>query len=101
MDEEESEPPEFDLRTGRLISHSRPMRMVTGCRAPDPLENVSSEASHTLVPVVSPGAEFLRSHRTWQGLGSDFDTTQTSAAMEEGRRGRSVQFGSSEKERSV
>ena len=26
VDEDESAPPEFDLRTGKLVSHSRPMR---------------------------------------------------------------------------
>jgi diphthamide biosynthesis protein 2 len=36
--------------------------------------------------VVSPGAEYLRSQRTWQGLGSDYDA-EASTAIEEGRSG--------------
>lgn len=38
--------------------------------------------------VVSPAAEFLRSKRTWQGLGSDFDVAEREGALvEEGRSG--------------
>jgi len=44
--------------------------------------------------VASPGAEYLRSQRTWQGLGSDYRDEEDegrvsghSAKMEEGRRG--------------
>jgi diphthamide biosynthesis protein 2 len=45
--------------------------------------------------VLSPGAEFLREKRTWQGLGSDFETDFTTtggdvgrgAVVEEGRSG--------------
>jgi diphthamide biosynthesis protein 2 len=36
--------------------------------------------------VVSPGAEYLRSQRTWQGLGSDY-VAEESTAIEEGRGG--------------
>ena len=44
---------------------------------------------------VSPGAEFLRSHRTWKGLGSDFDiqyeeegeSERDSTLVVEGRKG--------------
>ena len=36
--------------------------------------------------VASPGAEFLRSGRTWQGLGGDFDN-EASTLIEEGRSG--------------
>ena len=44
---------------------------------------------------VSPAAEYLRSKRTWQGLGSDYEISYerdgdgriTGAAMEEGRGG--------------
>ncbi|OIW28116.1 diphthamide biosynthesis protein 2 [Coniochaeta ligniaria NRRL 30616] len=99
-DEEESAPPEFDLRTGRLISHSRPMRVTR--RVPkqgDDSIGQGSEAKSaalalrpkaelaTVNGVISPGAEFLRSQRTWQGLGSDFDNTDTNTTIEEGRRG--------------
>ncbi|KAH8816585.1 putative diphthamide synthesis protein-domain-containing protein [Xylogone sp. PMI_703] len=85
--EEESEPPEFDFRTGRYVSHSRPMRKtftVTEEQKPiGELEDGQSSASKVLTRrarmdlatvngEVSPGAEYLKSQRTWQGLGSDF-----------------------------
>lgn len=110
LSEEESAPPEFDLRSGRYVSHSRPMGLGNSSRraglaqtAPDA---ASKPASTSLVRrangdiahiggVVSPGAEFLRG-RGWQGLGSDF-ASQTDAAtnggevqggvVEEGRSG--------------
>ncbi|KAM7207944.1 Major facilitator superfamily domain containing protein [Naviculisporaceae sp. PSN 640] len=106
-DEEESEPPEFDLRTGRLISHSRPMRAAVnrtesgekGAGSSAPVAENITQASYsgalalrpkaelaTVNGVVSPGAEYLRSQRTWQGLGSDFDN-EASAVVEEGRSG--------------
>lgn len=102
-DEEESAPPEFDLRTGRLISHSRPMRVGArktgkqedGGAAGGPTGASSTGGALALRPkaelatvngVVSPGAEFLRSQRTWQGLGSDF-VVEESTAIEEGRSG--------------
>ncbi|KAK3313091.1 putative diphthamide synthesis protein-domain-containing protein [Apodospora peruviana] len=103
-DEEESEPPEFDLRTGRLISHSRPMRAAAPPKAEGAGTDGVSTAAEGGVPksgalalrpkaelatvngVVSPGAEYLRSQRTWQGLGSDF-TLESSSAIEEGRSG--------------
>ncbi|KAK7534820.1 putative diphthamide synthesis protein-domain-containing protein [Phyllosticta citribraziliensis] len=101
--EEESAPPEFDLRTGRYVSHARPMRTTAtaghGGRRNDA---TAINASAQLIKrangdvaqiggVASPGAEFLRSQRTWQGLGSDFDQDDESgrrgAVMEEGRSG--------------
>ncbi|KXX82414.1 Diphthamide biosynthesis protein 2 [Madurella mycetomatis] len=102
-DEEESAPPEFDLRTGRLISHSRPMRAGMkkadkqggGEAAGGATGSSNSGSALALRPktelatvngVVSPGAEFLRSQRTWQGLGSDF-VVEESTAIEEGRSG--------------
>lgn len=106
---EESQPPEFDLRTGKLVSHSRPMRLPSRPVAtpPAPLEATQElDAGHktpdsaaalikrtvgelaSINGVTSPGAEFLRSQRTWQGLGSDFDQSQeTSTVVEEGRSG--------------
>ncbi|KAB5584911.1 putative diphthamide synthesis protein-domain-containing protein [Coniochaeta sp. 2T2.1] len=99
-DDEESAPPEFDLRTGRLISHSRPMRASRRMRKPaNDAESQGLDAKSaalTLRPkaelatvngVISPGAEYLRSQRTWQGLGSDFDRTDRNTTIEEGRRG--------------
>ena len=49
----------------------------------------------TVNGAVSPAAEFLRSKRTWQGLGSDYEVSYErdeegkirGAAMEEGRSG--------------
>nr|OQO31829.1 hypothetical protein B0A51_00731 [Rachicladosporium sp. CCFEE 5018] len=108
-DDEESddEPPEFDLRTGKYVSRSRPMGR------PKPVMVSSSQASsETAAPssaliqrakgdiatvngVTSPGAEFLRSQRTWTGLGSDeriayerdADGKIIGAGMEQGREG--------------
>ncbi|KPM44627.1 Diphthamide biosynthesis protein 2 [Neonectria ditissima] len=96
---EESEAPEFDLRTGRLVSHSRPMRLPVrsnGAAAPSE-PGATPRQSDALVKrevgelasingVASPGAEYLRSNRTWQGLGSDFDN-EASTLVEEGRSG--------------
>ncbi|KAL8392355.1 hypothetical protein RB595_002518 [Gaeumannomyces hyphopodioides] len=100
-DDDESAPPEFDLRTGKLVSRSRPMRasqkggQQTEAGAGDKPDGTGSSALAlrpkaevaTINGVVSPGAEFLRSQRTWTGLGSDFDTEERSAAVEEGRSG--------------
>ena len=103
--EEESVPPEFDLRTGRYISHSRPMQPSLTPANRVKLSNVQNKNTNsTLVQrakgdlavvggEVSPGAEFLRSKRTWNGLGSDFETAledsdqRGGAAVEEGRSG--------------
>jgi diphthamide biosynthesis protein 2 len=97
--EEESEPPEFDLRTGRYVSHSRPMRTTIPSTSPLTTEgNAGSPASKVLTRrakgdlatvngAVSPGAEYLRSQRTWTGLGSDFAETEASDRIEEGRSG--------------
>ncbi|OJJ72954.1 hypothetical protein ASPBRDRAFT_176657 [Aspergillus brasiliensis CBS 101740] len=91
MSEPESAPPEFDLRTGRYVSHSRPMRnpaprvsasgeegaapsASTG--GPSAARALARRAKGDLAMIggtISPGAEFLRSQRTWKGLGSDFD----------------------------
>ena len=78
--EPESTPPEFDLRTGRYVSNTRPMRQfdahvrntasVTGTNA---LAKRASGEVAVIGGAVSPGAEYLRSQRTWRGLGSDFD----------------------------
>lgn len=90
MSEPESAPPEFDLRTGRYVSHSRPMRTPAAPRAstssqldgaaaasgPNAARALARRANGDLAMIggtVSPGAEFLRSQRTWKGLGSDFD----------------------------
>ncbi|KAF1938817.1 diphthamide biosynthesis protein 2 [Clathrospora elynae] len=105
--EEESAPPEFDLRTGRYVSQSRPMRSITTPKPAQTLANGHSAPSSTALTkrangdlaavggVASPGAEYLRSNRTWQGLGSDYkngdeengSTNGRAAKMEEGRSG--------------
>lgn len=92
VDDDESAAPEFDLRTGKLVGRSRPMRA--------PLAESSSGTANgsalvrrdaggelaTVNGVVSTGAEFLRSQRTWQGLGTDY-TPEESTVVEEGRKG--------------
>lgn len=102
--EEESAPPEFDWRTGKLVSHSRPMRMVASKSKSEKKEASSSEKTDapprssaltlrskaqelaSVNGVVSPGAEYLRTQRTWVGLGTDFDE-EASMTIEEGRGG--------------
>lgn len=111
-DEEESddEPPDFDLRTGRYVSRSRPVRRQrpSGQHSLDPNGKTTPAAppSSALVQrakgdvatingAISPAAEFLRSKRTWQGLGSDYEVVYErdeegrirGAGMEEGRVG--------------
>ncbi|CAK7263784.1 Diphthamide biosynthesis protein 2 [Sporothrix epigloea] len=106
-DEEDSEVPQFDLRTGRLTTTSRPMRNrglnrrvtngngTTAGALPDATSNgalaIRTKAGElaTINGVISPGAEFLKSQRTWQGLGTEFDNKEVfaSTAVEEGRSG--------------
>ncbi|KAI0466230.1 putative diphthamide synthesis protein-domain-containing protein [Xylaria cf. heliscus] len=108
IDDEESEPPVFDLRTGKLVSNSRPMR-VASRSSPSTTNGAQPNGNGTATlangsavvkrggigeialvnGVASPGAEFLRSKRTWQGLGSDFNPgeDETSTVVEEGRSG--------------
>ncbi|PYI05733.1 diphthamide biosynthesis protein [Aspergillus sclerotiicarbonarius CBS 121057] len=87
MSEPESAPPEFDLRTGRYVSHSRPMRnaaprvsasedAASSAGGPSAARALARRAKGDVAMIggaISPGAEFLRSQRTWKGLGSDFD----------------------------
>lgn len=105
MSEPESAPPEFDLRTGRYVSHSRPMRdpaprasaQIDGSTGPSAARALARRAKGDLAMIggaVSPGAEFLRSQRTWKGLGSDFDirydedeNVDDSTLVKEGRKG--------------
>ena len=103
--EEESAPPEFDLRTGRYVSHSRPMQpslaaanrlTINGDNKGEVGKALVKRAKGELAVVggqASPGAEFLRSKRTWKGLGSDFEIAYeeaeqlNGAPIEEGRSG--------------
>jgi diphthamide biosynthesis protein 2 len=101
--EEESAPPEFDLRTGRYVSQTRPMQTQRG-RTTNTLQSIQGSQSGALARrlkgdivavngVASPGAEYLRTNRTWQGLGSDFEVAyeeegeEHSSAVGEGRTG--------------
>lgn len=103
--ESESEPPEFDLRTGKYIQHSKPMRQkaVTADKGTGTEKTDSTgTGQHSMVKrakgdiariggEASPGAQFLREKRTWQGLGSDFeiayDEDSSQPAVQEGRSG--------------
>ncbi|PLB45446.1 putative diphthamide biosynthesis protein Dph2 [Aspergillus steynii IBT 23096] len=106
MSEEESAPPEFDLRTGRYVSHSRPMRnpaprvtaddAASAAGGPSAARALARRAKGDVAMIggtLSPGAEFLRSQRTWKGLGSDFDIQyeddepRDSTLVVEGRKG--------------
>ena len=94
-DEEESAPPEFDLRTGRYVSQTRPMQ-ARGHRSihTSQQSNLGSQPSAlarrakgdivAVNGVASPGAEYLRANRTWQGLGSDFEVAYEEEGWEEG-----------------
>lgn len=108
----DDEPPEFDLRTGKYVSHSRPMGRAKKtskpatestaasqpAAAPKPSSSLVQRAKGDIASIngaLSPGAEYLRSKRTWQGLGSDYTVEYErdengkirGAAMEEGRAG--------------
>lgn len=103
--EPESAAPEFDLRTGRYVSNSRPMQSFAArvSNLPANQSQLSKSAKALMkrpkgdVAAVggemSPGAEYLRSSRTWRGLGSDFEIaydepgTRGGAPIEEGRSG--------------
>ncbi|KAH9835495.1 Diphthamide biosynthesis protein 2 [Teratosphaeria destructans] len=108
----DDEPPEFDLRTGRYVSHSRPMGRPRPSKKPtssptDTSSQQSPTTSSALIQrstngslttingTVSPAAEYLKTKRTWQGLGSDYEVAYErdehgrirGAGMEEGRGG--------------
>jgi diphthamide biosynthesis protein 2 len=101
--EEESAPPEFDLRTGRYVSQTRPMLAQRGGINTTSWVNQGPHSTAlarrakgdivTVNGVASPGAEHLRTKRTWQGLGSDFEVAyeeegeEESSAIQEGRTG--------------
>jgi diphthamide biosynthesis protein 2 len=100
-DDDESAPPEFDLRTGRYVSHSRPMRPSPAAvsaaaknQGKNPSEALVKRANGDLATIngtSSPGAEYLQSQRTWKGLGSDFEVAygkeENGAPIEQGRSG--------------
>ena len=96
--ESESAPPEFDLRTGRYVSNSRPMRSSATLTESSPatkerlekslIKRVTSDLA-VMGGELSPGAEHLRSKRTWKGLGSDFEIAyeETGTPVERGSGG--------------
>ncbi|KAI4110153.1 MAG: hypothetical protein L6R37_000046 [Teloschistes peruensis] len=108
--EPESVPPEFDLRTGRYVSQTRPMqeRLQDHSHQQGYQRQESSLVERTKGEIamignqVSPGAEFLRSSRTWKGLGSDVDVEYdldesfNGAPVEEGRSGLAKGYTTSE-----
>ena len=93
--EEDSAPPEYDLRTGRYISHARPMqtsRLGASASQKPPSDSLVRRGQGDLAIVggeASPGAEYLRSSRTWKGLGSDFEIAyeDSGGTMEQGQSG--------------
>ncbi len=91
--EEESAPPDYDLRNGRYVSHARPMQVANlSASAGPPGDSVVRRAKGDLAVVggeASPGAEYLKSKRMWKGLGSDFEIAYEDAggAIEQGRSG--------------
>lgn len=113
-EEEDSAPPEFDLRTGRYVSNTRPMRMTQigptttpTATTQGPSNALIARAKGDLATIggqVSPAAEFFRNNRSWQGLGSDHGAGRdagkamelaSGAQIEEGRTGiaRGYTFG--------
>ncbi|GKT92391.1 LOW QUALITY PROTEIN: diphthamide biosynthesis protein 2 [Colletotrichum tofieldiae] len=98
LDEDESAPPEYDLRTGKLpadedartVGQRRPQDRRGGGERQGAGQSalVKREVGEvaTINGVLSPGAEYLRSQRTWQGLGTDYDE-ESSTVVEEGRSG--------------
>lgn len=96
--EEESEPPVFDFRTGRYVSQTKPMAKSKASKAGSASTSLVKRANGDLAHIggeVSMGAQFLKTQRTWQGLGSDYEIAyeyddqgnMQGAPMEEGRSG--------------
>lgn len=92
-DEWESQPPEFDLRTGRYISRTRPMQSTRTIASGSSTKVAKLQRSDlvTVNGVVSPAAEYLSQQRSWRGLGSDmevqYEESNVGDAIEEGRSG--------------
>ncbi|KAF2765886.1 diphthamide biosynthesis protein [Teratosphaeria nubilosa] len=111
--DDDDEPPDFDLRTGRYVSHSRPMGRPKKRHPISPsivnpsqttptttttsalIQRSTNSSLATINGTVSPAAEYLKTKRTWRGLGSDYEVAYErdengrirGAAMEEGRGG--------------
>ena len=99
-DDFESAPPEFDLRNGRYISSSKPLKVHSPT-----LQHDSQDVDQTLMKRskgdlavvaghISAGAEHLQSQRTWKGLGSDIELAyeEAGALVEEGRSGIAASY---------
>ncbi len=102
--EEESEPPEFDLRTGRYVSHSRPMGRASpdrerSSRADKRLSHAGAlikrvdGALATIGGEYSPAAECFNIKRTWQGLGSDLEALYDESGALERPNGAAIEAG--------
>jgi diphthamide biosynthesis protein 2 len=101
----ESAPPEYDLRTGRYVARAAPaVAAPATAAARGPQQGEAGEPRRELAirargdvarvgGVASPGAEFLRSQRTWQGLGSDFATGDRGGAVEGGQAAAEMEVG--------
>lgn len=111
-DDEESAPPVFDMRTGRYISTTAPMRAarttITNGNSSARDEGKGKELTTTnqekemtvlINNQISPAAEYLQQKRGWKGLGSDWNEIEydndgnevwrgdEGAIVEEGRKG--------------
>lgn len=96
-----SAPPEFDLRSGRYVSHTRPLaqRSLKAAQGSAVKENpsqalieVNNREMLAVNGITSPGADYLISQRSWRGLGTEFDIGAendevSGAPIEEGRSG--------------
>ncbi|KAF2860545.1 diphthamide biosynthesis protein [Piedraia hortae CBS 480.64] len=100
-DDGEDELPEFDLHTGRYVSSTRPLRCgrrkdeeqhadETGKQNENGvlIKKTPLQLANNINGTLSPAAEYLRTKRTWKGLGSDYEIKyEEGAVMEEGKKG--------------
>ncbi|KAF8451781.1 putative diphthamide synthesis protein-domain-containing protein, partial [Terfezia claveryi] len=95
----ESLPPDFDLRTGRYSSTSRPLAHLP--IATNPASSALTEENkhtHLLAPtggVLSPAAEFLKEKRTWRGLVVGYEDEDWSSESGVGGEGAQMEVGRS------
>lgn len=104
-EDSDDEPPQFDLRMGRYISTSRPLRQRkentpkenSNGNSPSSALITSSSSSKQLTTgsIISPAAEFLRDRRSWRGLGSDFVIEYEKEGEKDGKEGAMVEMGKS------
>ncbi|KAF8430806.1 putative diphthamide synthesis protein-domain-containing protein [Terfezia claveryi] len=103
----ESLPPDFDLRTGRYSSTSRPLAHLpiasttTTTTATNPASSALTEKNkhtHLLAPtggVLSPAAEFLKEKRTWRGLVVGYEDEDWTGESGVGGEGAQMEVGRS------